>query len=396
MSIKWPPVKLSEVLEEDIDRVKIDPTSIYEMVGVYSFGRGLFLREPVYGGKTSYKYFNRLHADHIVMRQLFGWEGALALSSEKFANKYVSPQFPTFRTKQDRLDRLFLGWYLRRSAVWEELKRRTRGMGDRRRTLNPAAFLECTIPLPPLSEQRRIAAKIDQLAGKIEEFNRVKIRIQKDINALLVAMAYRQDLSTTEKKKRAWREVSLGDVLTQVSEPVKVMPGKNYPHFGIFSFAKGLFKKPDLSGDTIKANKLYRVHSGNFIYARLNAYEGAFGIINNDFNEHFVSNEFPTFKCSPDAVLPEFLFAYFQSPKVWEDIKRIVTGIGGGAGNRRIRLKEKVFLSLKIFLPPIDWQRKIKAIMEKLNAIKYEQEMNRLKEDALLPSFLDKAFKGEL
>ena len=95
-------------------------------------------------------------------------------------------------------------------------------------------------------------------------------------------------------------------------------------------------------------------------------------------------------------MLTEFLAAYFLCPKIWEDLKRNVTGIGGGAGNRRIRLKESVFLSMTIWLPPIEWQEKIKVSAKKIEYIKSEQSLIDNELDALLPAILDKAFKGEL
>ncbi len=104
MSRQWPTVKLGEVLRLDIDRHSIDAAATYRKVGVLSFGRGLFDREPIENGNTSYRVFYRLKAEHIVMSQLFGWEGALALSSEKFAGKFLSPQFPTFLCDEKKLN----------------------------------------------------------------------------------------------------------------------------------------------------------------------------------------------------------------------------------------------------------------------------------------------------
>ena len=161
MNSPWPMVKLGNVLRLDLDRVPVDAATSYPMVGVLSFGRGLFDREPIENGKTSYRVFYRLKAKHVVMSQLFGWEGALALSSEGFEGKFLSPQFPTFLCDPVRLDRQFLGWLMRRPAFWKELGSRASGMGDRRRTLNPDALFASEIPLPSLAEQRRIVARIE-------------------------------------------------------------------------------------------------------------------------------------------------------------------------------------------------------------------------------------------
>jgi type I restriction enzyme S subunit len=93
MSTTWPTVGLGEVLHLDLDRVPVDPSATYPMVGVLSFGRGLFEREAIENGGTSYRVFYRLKPQHVVMSQLFGWEGALALSSAYFAGKFLSLSF---------------------------------------------------------------------------------------------------------------------------------------------------------------------------------------------------------------------------------------------------------------------------------------------------------------
>src|SRR5438445_8524886 len=104
MSGLWQKIKLEQVMRLDLHKVRVDAAISYPMVGVLSFGRGLFDREPIENGKTSYRLFYRLKVEHIVMSQLFGWEGALALSSEKFAGKFLSPQFPTFLCNEKKLD----------------------------------------------------------------------------------------------------------------------------------------------------------------------------------------------------------------------------------------------------------------------------------------------------
>ncbi len=111
----WNIVKLGEVLEQDKScAVTIKPDSTYEMVGVYSFGRGLFQKEKLLGMNTSYKFFYQLNRNHIVMSQLFGWEGALALIWEKFENKYVSSMFPTFLTNNEIAHREYIGHFLQK------------------------------------------------------------------------------------------------------------------------------------------------------------------------------------------------------------------------------------------------------------------------------------------
>lgn len=187
MSTTWPTVRLGEVLRLDLDRVPVDPAASYPMVGVLSFGRGLFHREVIDNGRTSYRFFLRLRAGHVVMSQLFGWEGALALSSDEYAGKFLSPQFPTFICDASRLDKQFLGWLIRRKALWDDLGSRASGMGDRRRTLTPATLFACSVPLPPLAEQRQLVARIEAVAAQIGEARELRRQAAEEAEALLYA-----------------------------------------------------------------------------------------------------------------------------------------------------------------------------------------------------------------
>ncbi len=78
---------------------------------------------------------------------------------------------------------------------------------------------------------------------------------------------------------RAWPKVALGELLRHASEPVRVQQDADYPNFGIYSFGRGLFAKPPISGMQTSAGTLYRVRAGNFIYSRLFAFEGSYGLV---------------------------------------------------------------------------------------------------------------------
>jgi type I restriction enzyme S subunit len=222
-----PKVRLGEVLRLNLDRVVVDASISYPMVGVLSFGRGLFEREPIENGKTSYKHFYRLKAEHVVMSQLFGWEGALALSSERFEGKFLSPQFPTFVCDAGRLDRSFLGWLMRRPAFWEDLGSRASGMGDRRRTLTPEALFACEIPLPPLAEQWRVVARIEELAAQINGARALRQQAADEAEALTRAnlnSLFGNFYRGTSGHLTVSRWSRLEDVVTDVADGPHVTP----------------------------------------------------------------------------------------------------------------------------------------------------------------------------
>lgn len=392
----WPLVPLGEVLHQSIDRHPVEAGRLYPNIGIYGFGRGVFDKPPIDGGSFAAESLYRIRAGQFIYSRLKAFEGAYGLVPDFGDGAFVTNEFPSFDIDTRRVLPRFLCWFFRCPSTWEQLGKHSAGVGARRERLHPNALLSEALPLPPLAEQERIAERLDAVAMRLAEVQKLRREIQTDIEALLVAMAHRNDLSPVEKLAAGWRQVSLGQYAQQVVDDVPVTPGQTYRHFGIYSFTNGLFHKPDLSGDELQATRLYRVSEGQFIYGRLNAYEGAFGIVTKPFDGAHVSSEFPAFVCDQNHVLPEFLLAYFSTPAVWEDLKRQVTGIGGGAGNRRIRLKEGAFLAYRVWLPPIRYQQAIQLVAHKLTEVKAMRERTTAEFSALLPAVLDRAFKGEL
>lgn len=384
---------LGKVVEHRKEFITIDDGERYKRCRVQLHARGIVQRDEVEGAAIKTKSQQACKAGEFLVAEIDAKVGGFGIVPPDLDGAIVSGHYFLYTIKPSLLHREFLGYYVKTQRFRDQVA--SKGTTNYA-AIRPHHVLDYTIPLPPIDEQRRIVAKIESLATKIDEAKQLRQAIQANMDLLLVAMAHRTDLSDEEKTAQGWQRTALDEVLTKFSDPVAVEPGGEYPHFGIYSFAKGLFKKAPLLGDEIKATKLYRVHEGLFIYGRLNAYEGAFAVVDADYDGCHVSNEFPAFECDKHRILPEFLLAYFSTPAVWEALRRKVTGIGGGAGNRRIRLKESILLSDHIWLPPMAWQRKIKSIAEKLAASKTDWDLVGLELDALLPAILNRAFKGEL
>jgi type I restriction enzyme S subunit len=335
---------------------------------------------------------HRLHKDDFVLSQLKGWEGALTKVSSSYDGWFLSPQFCTFRAIADRLNIAYLDWYCKQSKVWDELKNTARGMGARRDSVSPERFLSLIIPLPPLSEQRRIVARIEELAAKINEARVYRQKAAEEADRLLASMAHRHDLNEDRKAAQGWRIVQLGDVIKHVDDSYRVQTDSSFPNLGIYSFGRGLFRKPPIDGALTSATSLRRVRKGQFIYSRLFAFEGAYGFVDDEFDGYFVSNEYPTFECDSKEVRVEFVAAYFKSPFVWKD----VAAGSKGLGDRRQRVQPDQILSYDVWLPPMEWQNRIARIQAQVDPLKKFQAETAPELDAMLPSILDMAFKGEL
>ena len=184
MTNGWQTVELGKVMQVEIDAVPVDTQPEFHMAGVYSFARGLFKREVLPNTQTTYKFFHRLHKDMFVISVPKGWEGALARVSDEFDGMFLSPVFPTFRANPKELDIRYFEWFCRQSQVWDELRRKSRGIGARRESISAEQFLTLEIPLPPLTEQRRIVEDIESLAARVNEAQRLREEASEEADKL--------------------------------------------------------------------------------------------------------------------------------------------------------------------------------------------------------------------
>ncbi len=134
----------------------------------------------------------------------------------------------------------------------------------------------------------------------------------------------------------------------------------------------------------------YFTDAGAVVLSQVKGWEGAISVCSSELAGRYVSPEYRTFSCVLGQAIPEYLAALVATPWFWTQLKDLTRGMGG----RRERTRPEQFLRLEIPMPTIDQQKKAIPIFQKVDAMKLLRE-GALKElDAMLPSILDKAFKG--
>jgi len=160
-----------------------------------------------------------------------------------------------------------------------------------------------------------------------------------------------------------WKAVQLSELVTQIDRAEPVQADRKYRLLGVRLEGNGAFHRETVSGVDTSAGRLTRVEEGDFIYSRLFAWRGAFGVIGKDLCGCFVSNEFPLFRVDRSRLDVNFLNRWFQLPSTW---KRVEEDCTGSTPTTRNRFKEGFFLKLEVPLPPLSEQQ---AIVEMLDAL---------------------------
>jgi type I restriction enzyme, S subunit len=181
---KSQPEPLSSFIELSEDQVSIEADTPYPQAGVRGFGKGLFPKPPVFGGQTTYRAFNRLYKGSLVMSQVKGWEGAVAMTPEELEGYFVSPEYRTFRCKQDRCLPGYMAALVSTEFFWSRLKDATRGVGARRERTRPEQFLQLELCMPSLPDQRRAI----EAFATVNAVRQLQREIIPDLDAMLPAI----------------------------------------------------------------------------------------------------------------------------------------------------------------------------------------------------------------
>jgi type I restriction enzyme S subunit len=271
---------------------------------------------------------------------------------------------------------------LRSQQVRHDAESAMQGAAGQQRV--PIQFLEqLEIPVPPLSEQRRIVARIESLTSRLEKIDALRREAHQKAEIFL-----RSIISSDQKTK----PTRMRNLISLRSPDVAVRPEETYQFAGVYSFGRGVFKSLKKSGTDFAYPRLTRLRSGEFVYPKLMAWEGAMGMVPPECDGCVVSTEFPVFEVDATQVFPEVLDVYFRTPSVWPEL----AALSVGTNVRRRRLNPQAFLDYEMALPSRATQEKVRAAYAKQTELRRLQTETEAELAAFTPALLAKAFRGEL
>jgi len=383
MSVVWPRVSLGNLIRLERRPVTVIADRIYQEIGIYCFGRGVFHKPPRSGLEVGDKALYAIRDGDLILQVTFAWEGAIALCSMAEEGLYGSTRYPTFRVNEELCVAAFLVRYLGTSEGLEQLNKICPGSAGRNRVLSIKRISEVKVPLPPLPEQRRIVARIEEMTAKIHEACTLRHQATEEVDVLL------RSILTHDKQAKP---TPMRELVKQRSPDVTVRADETYQFAGVYSFGRGVFKAGRKSGLDFTYPRLTRLRTGEFVYPKLMAWEGALGVVPPECDGCVVSTEFPVFEVLEDCVLPEILDIHFRTPSVWPEI----SGASTGTNVRRRRLNPRDFLDYEMPLPSWETQLTLRKVKAEVNRLKAMQVETAAELDAMLPAILDRAFRGAL
>lgn len=124
----------------------------------------------------------------LVVNTMWAWMGAMGVTA---VDGIVSPAYNVYRPGA-RLDPGYIGALTRLPVFAEEVTRHSKGVWSSRLRLYPQEFFAITLPVPPLTEQREIAAHIESRTSTLDELDaatRRTIALLQERRTALIAAA---------------------------------------------------------------------------------------------------------------------------------------------------------------------------------------------------------------
>jgi len=382
MSRKWPKVRVGEVLFRSEETINPKADSEYREVKVRLWGNGIVERRRVSGAQITGRRFVARSGQFIASR-IDARNGAMGLVPPSLDGAMVTNDFPLFNLDTKRLEPSFLGWLCRTIGFIELCKQASEGTTNRVR-LKEDRFLSLEIPLPPLSEQKRIVARIEELSAKIAEARSLRKQEECEMHQILLGV-FRRIINRVPR-------YPLREIAPLIRRKVKVDPFTLYPELGIRSFGKGTFHKPALTGIEIGNKRVFYIEPEDLLFNNVFAWEGAIAVAKPQDKGRIGSHRFITCVSKPEIAITSFLCFYFLTK---EGLELIGAASPGGAGRNRT-LGLSALGAIKVPVPPIEHQKWFDSLLAEADSLKRLQADTAAELDDLLPSIHDKAFKGEL
>lgn len=402
MSQPWPMLPLAKVLRPISRPEPVDPEKTYRILGAHWYAAGLYIKDIRAGAQIRADRMYRVERGDFVYNRLFAWKGSFALATADSHGCYVSNEFPCFEIDSDRLDGRYLWRYFSQAAIGAEALGLSKGgTPTSRNRLKEENLLAMQLPLPPLEEQRRIVARVDELAAKIEEARGLR-RQAIEATGQILAGALSEILDNG-----AWETQRLGSLLAEpprngLSPQPEVAGGRPMLRINAVSSSPTRFvdtsqyKAVDISDAVAEPftlcpdDVLIVRYNGDINRVGKAAMFKAAGACDAVYPDKLMR-----LRPHRDQMTPDFLVYALSSRTVRAQIEELGKTTAGQIGISGSNAR-----SFCLAVPPLPEQRRIVAYLDSLqarvDALKRLQAETAAELDALLPAVLDKAFKGEL
>lgn len=180
-------------------------------------------------------------------------------------------------------------------------------------------------------------------------------------------------------KSIKFTETKLSSFLKRVKKEIIVDDNVTYKRVTIKTKNQGIYLRDELIGKNIGTKKQYIINSNQFLISKIDARNGAFGIVPNELNNAIITASFLNYEINEEIINPLYLNLFVSTNYFIEICENNSSGTTG-----RRNVSEELFLNSTIPLPPLNIQEQfVTNYQEKMAKIaQLQQEIEHIEEDS--------------
>lgn len=182
---------------------------------------------------------------------------------------------------------------------------------------------------------------------------------------------------------KAYPMMRIGDFLKRNKTAVAIQDGVKYKRVTIKVRNGGVVPRDEVMGENIGTKKQFLVSEGQFILSKIDARNGAMGIIPTELDGAVVTQDFLPYDIDTTQINPQ----YFVLVCTTKQFIAFCQSCSSGTTNRQ-RVDEAQFLNIKVPVPSLEEQNKLVEEYNKQLAIAADAELLAIKKHRNINSLL--------
>src|SRR6266404_3047918 len=181
MNKAWPTVKLGALLRQRKEFITIDDVTSYKRPRVQLHVQGIVQRDEVPGALIKTKTQQICRTGEFLVAEIDAKVGGFGIVPESLNGSIVSSHYFLFIVDRSKLNLRFLDFFIRTPAFREQVAAQG---STNYAAIRPSHVLGYEIPLPSLTEQQQVVARIEELAAQIHEARTLRHEAAEEAEAL--------------------------------------------------------------------------------------------------------------------------------------------------------------------------------------------------------------------
>jgi len=368
-------VRIGDFLTRSKTVVNVEDDVEYKRVTIRLYNKGVCQRDTEKGSNIGTKRQFLVKEGQFLLSKIDARNGAFGIATEEVDNAIITADFFAYDIDTSVIDPTFMVLISTTKQFQTFAQAASKGTTGRQR-IQEDEFLNMEIPLPSLKDQEKMVNQYQDNINKAEQIDIDIANKQRQVAKLLFSNKPEKETTnkllefSSFKSLRNWSVktllhegfsfnpdfdlVRIGDFLTRNKTLIDVQDDVEYKRVTIKMNNGGVFLRDQQIGSKIGTKKQYVINEGQFLLSKIDARNGAFGVVTEEVDNAIITGNFWTFDVDTSVIDPTFLSLITANDQFIQFCANASNGTTG-----RHYLQEDDFLNVQIPLPSLEEQEKI-------------------------------------